>query len=63
MPDQIPDLLTVEDVAKTLRIKPKRVYELDGLRRLKIGRRVRIHPDDLQRYLDRCDQREVRRAG
>jgi excisionase family DNA binding protein len=47
-------LLTVPEVASILRVKPARVYELarDGLLPVtRIGRQIRIHPDQLDHWL------------
>lgn len=62
MPEKVAELLTVEEVAETLRIKPKRVYELP-IRKVKVGRRVRYHAGDVKLYLAQCDERTTRRAG
>ena len=43
-------LLTVEDVASWLKIKPKRVYELP-IRKTKVGARVRYSEGDVRLYL------------
>lgn len=48
-------LLTVEDVARILRISRSMAYRImaDGrLRTVAIGRSVRVRPADLERYID-----------
>jgi excisionase family DNA binding protein len=50
-----PQFLTVEEVAKALRVVPLTVRRLIKSGKLKashVGRRVRIRPADLDKYLD-----------
>jgi excisionase family DNA binding protein len=49
-------LLTVEDVAAFLHVKPARVYEAvrqRRLRALRVGRLLRFRANDLENFLDR----------
>lgn len=48
--EQMEPLMTVEEVADVLKIKPKRVYELP-IRKTKVGARVRYAPGDVRLYL------------
>ena len=50
------ELLTVPQVAKKLKLGPYRVYELarqGALKAVRLGKRVRIKPDDLAAYISR----------
>lgn len=53
-------LMTVEQVATYLNVKPKRVYELP-IRKRHVGRSVRYDPADIRRYLAEQDIREPSR--
>ena len=47
-------LLRVPEVASILRVTPERVYQLarDGfLPAIRLGRQVRVHPEELDRWL------------
>lgn len=53
----IEPLLTLEQVATLLGVRPRRVYELvwhRGLPAVRIGRRLRFRPEDLRAWLERC---------
>ena len=51
-------LLTIEDVARILRVKPKRVYELD-IPRYKAGKQVRFDEEDIKEWLEENKQKRV----
>jgi excisionase family DNA binding protein len=54
-------LLTVEDVAEFLQVKPARVYEAvkqRRLRALRVGRLLRFRTQDVEAFLDRSATRE-----
>ena len=54
-------LLTVEDVAEFLQVKPARVYEAvkqRRLRALRVGRLLRFRTQDLEAFLERSATRE-----
>jgi excisionase family DNA binding protein len=52
--------LTVKDVARRLRISPRRAYDLcvqRHIRTFKVGRQIRVRPEDLDAYI--ADQQKA----
>ncbi len=62
------EILTLEDVAKLLKVSESTVYRMvkAGMPSIKIGRAVRFRMDKVQTYLDRLSEerhRLIRRGG
>lgn len=49
-------LMTVSQVASLLGVHPKSIYEMSGLPQVKIGRRVRYRPADVDHYIQKSRQ-------
>ncbi len=59
MPDSLPQLLDVSEVAQRLRISPQTVRRwraLGKLRAVKLGRRTLFHPDDVAGLIEKARQ-------
>jgi excisionase family DNA binding protein len=53
---EVPDLLTIKQVAKKLNLGMTKVYEMikyDALPTMKFGRSTRVHPEQLVKWLDK----------
>jgi hypothetical protein len=60
--DKYPDLLTVDQLAEILKLKPQTVYELNGLVRIRIGQGrglIRYRKIDLINYIKSREEEEV----
>ncbi len=56
-PLPIAGLLTPTEVAKLLKVSPRTLHRLIGAGKLpivRVGRQVRIHPDDLARFIEKA---------
>ena len=60
--DKYPDLLTVDQIAEILTLKPQTIYELHGLVRIRIGQGrglIRYRKIDLINYIKSREEEEI----
>jgi len=60
--DKYPDLLTVDQLADILKLKPQTIYELHGLVRIRIGQGrglIRYRKIDLINYIKSREEEEI----